>query len=67
MGRAAAVGNLFGALDLDRQAVSRLSRQDKQLERRFREHAAAEQAKNAPSQEVEAFFAGTTEATCSVL
>jgi hypothetical protein len=33
-----------------------------QLERRFREHAEAEQAKNAPSQEVGAFFAVTTEA-----
>ena len=45
---AGAVGNLFGALE----------RQDKQLERRFREHAEAEPAKNAPSQEVGGVFAG---------
>jgi hypothetical protein len=47
---------------LERQTVYRLSRQDKQLERRFREHTEAEPAKNAPSQELEASFAGTTEA-----
>jgi hypothetical protein len=37
------------------------------LERRFREHAEAEQAKNAPSQEVGAFFVGTTEVNRSAL
>jgi hypothetical protein len=41
---------------LERQAVYRLSRQAKQLERRFCEQAEAEQAKNAPSQEVRGVF-----------
>ena len=37
---------------LERQTIYRLSRQDKQLARRFLEQAKAEQAKNAPSQEL---------------
>jgi hypothetical protein len=57
--RKAAVGNLFAALE---RQTGCLSRQDKQPERRFREHAQAEQAKDAPSQEMGAFFADTTQA-----
>jgi hypothetical protein len=43
------------ARPLERQTEC-LSRQDKQLERRFREHAEAEQPKNAPSQELGGVF-----------
>jgi nucleoside-diphosphate-sugar epimerase len=43
---------LSGSATLKQPTVYRLSRQEKQLERRFREHTEAEQAKNAASQEV---------------